>query len=75
MCPPQELPDFIKWTCEGEIIIPDPKELEVRAARSPCLASSNPAQKKLPTYFRHEHYSSFQRQLNNARSPSPASSA
>ncbi|KAH8046911.1 sodium/hydrogen exchanger family-like protein [Aureococcus anophagefferens] len=33
----------------SNIIIPDPKELE----------------KKLPTYFRHEHYSSFQRQLNN----------
>ncbi|KAK7247800.1 hypothetical protein SO694_00121088 [Aureococcus anophagefferens] len=36
-------------TRPGNIIIPDPKELE----------------KKLPTYFRHEHYSSFQRQLNN----------
>ncbi|KAH8067167.1 sodium/hydrogen exchanger family-like protein [Aureococcus anophagefferens] len=63
----QEEPELIQWTKEGapprrylrpqesdpsspgNIIIPDPKELE----------------KKLPTYFRHEHYSSFQRQLNN----------
>ena len=71
-CPPQELPDLIQWTQEGTILIPDPDELEVRAARAPCLASSTPAQKKLPIYFRHGHYSSFLRQLNNARAPRPA---
>ena len=37
------------WTREGNLVIPDPVKLE----------------RKLPLYFRHQHYSSFQRQLNN----------
>ena len=40
---------MIRWTREGYIVIPDPAKLE----------------SKLPSYFRHQHYSSFQRQLNN----------
>ena len=38
-----------RWTREGNLVIPDPVKLE----------------RKLPLYFRHQHYSSFQRQLNN----------
>ena len=34
MRPPQEQPELIKWTDEGTILISDPKELEVRAARA-----------------------------------------
>lgn len=44
----EEEPEFIEWR-DGDIIIPDPKQLE----------------KKLPTYFRHSNYNSFLRQLNN----------
>ena len=40
----QEEPDVIRWTREGTIVIPDPAKLEP----------------KLPSYFRHQHYSSFQ---------------
>ena len=40
----QEEPDVIRWTREGTIVIPDPAKLE----------------SKLPSYFRHQHYSSFQ---------------
>ena len=47
---PQDEPAIIKWD-SGNIIIPDPKELE----------------KALPAYYRHRNYASFQRQLNNAR--------
>ena len=43
----QEEPDMIRWTREGTIVIPDPAKLE----------------SKLPSYFRHQNYSSFQHQL------------
>ena len=33
-----------RWTREGNLVIPDPVKLE----------------RKLPLYFRHQHYSSFQ---------------
>ena len=50
MCPPQELPELISWTQEGTIVIPDPNELEVRAARAPCLASSFSPRRKSCRY-------------------------
>ena len=40
----QKEPDAIRWTREGTIVIPDPAKLE----------------SKLPSYFRHQQYSSFQ---------------
>lgn len=44
----EQEPDHIQWR-DGDIIIPDPKQLET----------------KLSTYFRHGNYNSFLRQLNN----------